>query len=156
MALKNLSKVVELPIEGTNRVLRMNFADKRFLARLLKLVNKYKSVDKEILAISEKVKAETDETKQAEVFLNELVKIQEDFKQSVNECFGFSVTDVIFGEDSLPDISDYADLFEQLAPYIIDARKTEEDKITALAERYGLKRVQADIASDESAVGSNV
>lgn len=142
MALKNLSRQVELPIEGTDKTLRMNFADKRFLSRLLKLVNKYSRFDEDITNISNSIPETATELEKADIFLDKLVEIEEKFKADINECFGFSVTDLLFGEDSLPSIEDYADLFEQLTPYISDARKAESEKIIALQTKYGLNRVE--------------
>lgn len=139
--IKNLSKEIELPIEGTDKKLKMNFSDKRFLSRLLKLVNRYKNFDKEISGISEKIAAEPDDLVKADMFLDELVKIEEGFKKDINECFGFSITDLLFGEGSLPDLEDYEALFTEIAPYMADARKLEAAKITSLQEKYGLNRV---------------
>lgn len=140
--LKDLRKTVELPIEGTDKVLKMNFSDKRFLYRLLKLVRKYQNFDKAITDISASIPQDADEVTQAEMLMDKLVQIEEDFKKDINECFGFSVTDLLFGEDSLPDIEDYAELFEQLTPYIADARKAENEKIANLTSKYGLTRIE--------------
>lgn len=139
--IKNLNKSVSIPIEGTDKKLTMNFADKRFLSRLLKLVNRYKNFDKEIAGISEKIEAEPDDLAKADMFLDELIKIEEGFKKDINECFGFSVTDLLFGEGSLPDLEDYEALFTEIAPYMADARKIEAEKIKDLQTKYGLNRV---------------
>lgn len=139
--IKNLNKSVSIPIEGTDKKLTMNFADKRFLSRLLKLVNRYKNFDKEIAGISEKIAAEPDDLAKADMFLDELIKIEEGFKKDINECFGFSVTDLLFGEGSLPDLEDYESLFTEIAPYMADARKVEAEKIKDLQTKYGLNRV---------------
>lgn len=139
--IKNLNKSVSIPIEGTDKKLTMNFADKRFLSRLLKLVNRYKNFDKEIAGISERIAAESDDLAKADMFLDELIKIEEGFKKDINECFGFSVTDLLFGEGSLPDLEDYEALFTEIAPYMADARKIEAEKIKDLQTKYGLNRV---------------
>lgn len=139
--IKNLNKSVSIPIEGTDKKLTMNFADKRFLSRLLKLVNRYKNFDKEIAGISEKIAAEPDDLAKADMFLDELIKIEEGFKKDINECFGFAVTDLLFGEGSLPDLEDYEALFTEIAPYMADARKIEAEKIKDLQTKYGLNRV---------------
>ena len=146
--IKNLNKTVELPIEGTDKTLKMNFSDKRFLSRLLKLVNKYTHFDEELAKLTKALPEGSSDLEQADYFLDELVKIEEQFKADINQCFGFSVTDVLFGEGSLPDIEDYAELFEQLTPYIVDARKVESDKIAVLQSRYGLDRVKVDTPSN--------
>lgn len=140
---KNLDKTVLITIDGTDRSFKMNFTDKRFLSKLLKLVNKYRSFDDRLKTIVDQLQAEAeqDEVQAGIKLLDQIVAIEEEFKADVNDCFGQNVTDIVFGEGSLPDIQDYAEFFEQIEPLIADARKMESEKLKSVLDKYGVQRI---------------
>ena len=74
--IKNLSLVTSIKIEGTDKELKVDFSDKRFINKLLKLVKKYQSIGQVIderVSEIEKIEAMSPEEKFA-FFQKELSK----------------------------------------------------------------------------------
>ena len=146
--IKNLSLVSEIKIEGTDKVIKVDFTDKRFVNRLLKLVKKYQNIGDEIDKEVEKIEAIEDELDKLIAFTDMENNILEDFKNDVDATFNTNLTEQLFGEKCLPAIERYYDLFDAIMPYVKAAKAQENDAIAEITKKYGLNNV--DIPSQEA------
>lgn len=151
--IKNLSLITSIKIEGTDKELKVDFSDKRFINKLLKLVKKYQTIgdviDERVTEI-EKIEDELDKLIAFSDMENEVLG---DFKNDVNETFNADVTGLLFG-DCLPDIERYFPLFESIIPYAQAAKAQENKMIADITDKYGIGRIQGNLAQAHG-VGSN-
>ena len=138
--IKNLSLVQEIKIEGTENVLKLDFSDKRFVNKLLKLIKKYENIEQELQVKFKSIENIEDPVDKLLAFSDIELEVLESFKDDVNDTFNFDLTGKLFG-DCVPAIERYIDLFESLTPYIIEAKERENKVIEAINEKYGLNRV---------------
>lgn len=132
--IKNLGRVLELNVEGTDRVLRIDFSDKRIVGNVLRLVKKYQNMDVEL---EERFNSVTTEDP-----IDKLIaysEIEEDvlntFKKDVDSAFNTNITEQLFG-DTLPGVERYAELFNIIIPFLQKYKKEEDTAINALNELY--------------------
>lgn len=132
--IKNLGKVLELNVEGTDRVLRIDFSDKRIVGNVLRLVKKYQNMDVELAERFDSVTTEDPIDK-----LIAYSEIEEDvlttFKKDVDSAFNTNITEQLFG-DTLPGVERYAELFNIIVPFLQEYKKEEDTAINALNELY--------------------
>lgn len=132
--IKNLGKVLELNVEGTDRVLRIDFSDKRIVGNVLRLVKKYQNMDVELAERFDSVTTEDPIDK-----LIAYSEIEEDvlttFKKDVDGAFNTNITEQLFG-DTLPGVERYAELFNIIVPFLQEYKKEEDTAINALNELY--------------------
>jgi hypothetical protein len=132
--IKNLGRVLELNVEGTDRVLRIDFSDKRIVGNVLRLVKKYQNMDTEL---AERYDAVTTEDP-----IDKLIaysEIEEDvlttFKKDVDGAFNTNITEQLFG-DTLPGVERYAELFSIIVPFLQEYKKEEDTAISELNRLY--------------------
>ena len=132
--IKNLGRVLELNVEGTDRVLRIDFSDKRIVGNVLRLVKKYQNMDTELAERFDAVKAEDPIDK-----LIAYSEIEEDvlttFKKDVDSAFNTNITEQLFG-DTLPGVERYAELFDIVIPFLQEYKKEEDTAISELNKLY--------------------
>lgn len=136
--IKNLGKVLELEVEGTGRVLKIDFSDKRIVGNVLRLVKKYQNMDTELEKRFNAVTAEDPIDK-----LIAYSEIEEDvlttFKKDVDSAFNTNIVEQLFG-DTLPGVERYAELFNIIIPFLQEYKKEEDTAINELNKLYNTDR----------------
>lgn len=135
--IKNLSMAVEIPIEGTNEVIKVDFSDTRFVAKLLKLVRKYRSLVEEIQEKFKKCDDIKDNLDKVIALFDIRDEILLEFKHDVDNTFNTNLTEKLFG-DCVPDIERYFVLFDALMPHMQQAKEQENTLIDKICQQYGL------------------
>ena len=135
--IKNLSRVFELNVEGTDKVVRIDFSDKRMSGNILRLVKKYQGIEDEL---NQQFKAVDDNTELSELDrLLAYTEIEENvltaFKDDVDKAFNTNITEQMFG-DTLPGVERYAELFQAVVPFIMDYKQAENDALAELNKLY--------------------
>lgn len=138
--IKDLSMVTKIQIEGTDKFINVDFTDKRFVNRLLKLVKKYQNIEN---IIQEKVKeldTIEDELDKLIAYSDMETEILEGFKDDINKTFNADITTMLFG-DCIPDIERYFPLFESIMPYVAAAKQQEMKLVDEVSKKYGINRL---------------
>lgn len=143
--IKNLSLITSIKIEGTDKELKVDFSDKRFINKLLKLVKKYQTIGDVIDERVSEIEKIDDELDKLIAFSDMENDILGDFKNDVNDTFNTDVTGLLFG-DCLPDIERYFPLFESIIPYAQAAKAQENEMIMNITNKYGINRIQGNLA----------
>ena len=135
--IKNLSRVFELNVEGTDKVVRIDFSDKRMSGNILRLVKKYQGIEDEL---NQQFKAVDDNTELSELDrLLAYTEIEENvltaFKDDVDKAFNTNITEQMFG-DTLPGVERYPELFQAVVPFIMDYKQAENDALAELNKLY--------------------
>ena len=138
---KNLSLEQEIKIEGSGEIIKLDFSDKRFVNKLLKLIKKYSNIEDELQREFSAVNNIEDPIDKLLAFSDIELKVLEDFKNDVNNTFNYDIVTKLFG-DCVPAIERYFDLFESLAPFVELAKERENDVIEAINEKYSLNRIE--------------
>lgn len=144
--INNLSLKTEIEIKGTavnggeNKKISVDFTDRRFSNRLLRLINRYSKIEDELVAKFEGIDEIEDEIERLLKTSDVEIEVLEDFKSNVNTVFGFDIVGELFG-DCLPDIERYFEFFEVLTPYVVEATKKEQERVSAVKSKYSLDRV---------------
>lgn len=139
--LKKLNTVSEISSPYTGHIFRMNFTDKRFVGRILKLLKDYKDIDKLIDDKIKNIDSIKDELDRAIAYNNMETEVLSDFKDSINEVFGNDFIDLYFDKDYLPDIYEYFPLFEDLSPYVNKAQEEQNEVINGIRKKYSIERI---------------
>lgn len=139
--LKKLSTVSEISSPYTGHVFKMNFTDKRFVGRILKLLKDYKDIDNNIDDRLKSIDGIEDELDRAIAYNNMETEVLSDFKNSINDVFGNDFIDLYFDKDYLPDIYEYFPLFEDLSPYVNKAQESQSAVIEEIRKKYGIDRI---------------
>lgn len=139
--LKKLSTVSEISSPYTGHVFKMNFTDKRFVGRILKLLKDYKDIDNSIDDRLKSIDGIEDELDRAIAYNNMETEVLSDFKNSINDVFGNDFIDLYFDKDYLPDIYEYFPLFEDLSPYVNKAQESQSAVIEEIRKKYGIDRI---------------
>ena len=139
--LKKLSTVSEISSPYTGNVFKMNFTDKRFVGRILKLLKDYKDIDNSIDDRLKSINDIEDELDRAIAYNNMETEVLSDFKNSINDVFGNDFIDLYFDKDYLPDIYEYFPLFEDLSPYVNKAQESQSAVIEEIRKKYGIDRI---------------
>lgn len=129
--------------DGTVFSLKLNFRDKRFVNRMLKLIQKWQR-------LGDTLDEELTKAESIEDAIDRLVaetdiecKVLTDFKADVESAFGAPIVDAMFGEGSMPSVEAYFDLFEAVTPYLAEAKKNEKAYIQRITQTYGIERLTA-------------
>lgn len=141
--LNSLSLVTELKVDGLDETLKLDFSDKRFVNKLLHLIKKYTNIEDTISDRLKELDNYEDELDKLVAFSDIETSILEEFKSDVNNTFNTDLTGALFG-DCLPSIERYYDLFEQLLPYVAEAKKHENEAIKAINKKYGFERIASE------------
>lgn len=137
--IKNLSKIWELHVEGTDNVVRVDFSDKRLVGNILRLMKKYKNIDDSLNKEFESV--ETEDALDELIAYTEIEeKVLTTFKEDVDKAFNTNITEQMFG-DTLPGIERYAKLFNTILPYLSDYKKEENAAIEELNKLYNTDKL---------------
>lgn len=132
--IKNLAKVLELNIEGTDKVLRIDFSDKRLVGNVLRLIKKYQNIEEELQNRFNSIEADNPIDK-----LLAYSEIEEDiltsFKNDVDKAFNTNITEQMFG-DTLPGVERYVGLFDVIMPFLQNYKKEEDSAIEELNKLY--------------------
>ena len=96
--IKNLSLVQQIKIEGTEDVLQLDFSDKRFINKLLKLIKKYENIEKELQLKFKTIEDIEDPVDRLLAFSDIELEVLESFKNDVNDTFNFDLTTKLFGD----------------------------------------------------------
>ena len=139
--LKKLSTVSEISSPYTGNVFKMNFTDKRFVGRILKLLKDYKDIDNSIDDRLKSINDIEDELDRAIAYNNMETEVLSDFKNSINDVFGNDFIDLYFDKDYLPDIYEYFPLFEDLSKYVNKAQESQSAVIEEIRKKYGIDRI---------------
>lgn len=132
--IKNLSKICELHVEGTDNVVRIDFSDKRLVGNILRLMKKYQNIDESLSKEIESV--ETEDALEKLIAYTEIEeRILTTFKEDVDKAFNTNITEQMFGE-ILPGVERYAELFNTILPYLSDYKKEENEAIEELNKLY--------------------
>ena len=141
--MKNLSLKQTITIEGTDTSFDVDFSDRAFVTKLIQLIKKYEGIEDKVnekmAEIENSGKDELEKLLDLELAQVEILKT---FKEDVNTTFGFAIVDKVFGEGCVPSIERYYPFFEELLPYIQQAREQEYKTQKFVAEKYGLKRIK--------------
>lgn len=132
--IKNLSKICELHVEGTDNVVRIDFSDKRLVGNILRLMKKYQNIDESLNKEFESVEIE-DALEKLIAYAEIEEKILTTFKEDVDKAFNTNITEQMFG-DTLPGVERYAELFNTILPYLSDYKKEENAAIEELNKLY--------------------
>lgn len=144
--IKSLKNVIELNVDGEDKVLRFDFSDVRFKNKILKLMKKWRDLGKEIEAKEEEIAGIKDNLDRLLEQSNYEVELYESFKDDINAAFDCDITGIMFG-NIVPSITRYSELFSRIAPYVEEASNKELSSIEALNKKYGLG-----IAADSSVI----
>lgn len=143
--IKNLNLGTEIEVEvpfsatGEKKKIVVDFTDRRFANKLLRLIQRYSNIGDEL---NEKFKGVDDIKDPIDKMLkcsDIEVEVLEEFKNSVDDVFGFKITDELFGK-CLPSIERYFEFFECLTPYVIEANTREAERVKSIKSKYSLDR----------------
>ena len=126
--------------DGKNKVISVDFTDRRFANRLLKLIHRYSNIEEEISNKFDGFDNIEDPIEKLLKFSDVEVEVLEDFKNGVNEVFGFDITKELFG-DCLPNIERYFEFSDTLTPYVLESNRIENERISAVKSKYSLDRL---------------
>lgn len=132
--IKNLSKICELHVEGTDNVVGIDFSDKRLVGNILRLMKKYQNIDDSLSKEFEAVETE-DALEKLIAYAEIEEKVLTTFKEDVDKAFNTNITEQMFG-DTLPGVERYAELFNTILPYLSDYKKEENAAIEELNKLY--------------------
>lgn len=132
--IKNLSKIYELHVEGTDNVVRIDFSDKRLAGNILRLMKKYQNIDDSLNKEFESVETE-DALEKLIAYAEIEERVLTTFKEDVDKAFNTNITEQMFG-DTLPGVERYAELFNTILPYLSDYKKEENAAIEELNKLY--------------------
>jgi len=132
--IKNLSKICELHVEGTDNIVRIDFSDKRLVGNILRLMKKYQNIDDSLNKEFESIETE-DALEKLIAYAEIEEKVLTTFKDDVDKTFNTNITEQLFG-DTLPGVERYAELFNTIVPYIADYKKEENAAIEELNKLY--------------------
>lgn len=140
-SIKSLSNAVEINVDGSGKVLYLDFSDKRFANRVLQLIKKWKNVDKELQDRADEIDAIEDEMDRL-IAMSELeVDILEKFKDDVNKVFGCDIVEAMFG-NILPSVERYSLLFDAVTPFIAESQEREREMLESVSRKYKLGTVK--------------
>lgn len=137
--IKNLSKICELHVEGTDNVVRVDFSDKRLVGNILRLMKKYQNIDESLNKEFESVETE-DALEKLIAYAEVEEKVLTTFKEDVDKAFNTNITEQMFG-DTLPGVERYAELFNTILPYLSDYKKEENAAIEELNKLYNTDKL---------------
>lgn len=137
--IKNLSKICELHVEGTDNVVRVDFSDKRLVGNILRLMRKYQNIDESLNKEFESIKTE-DDLEKLIAYAEIEEKVLTTFKEDVDKAFNTNITEQMFG-DTLPGVERYAELFNTILPYLSDYKKEENAAIEELNKLYNTDKL---------------
>lgn len=132
--IKNLSKICELHVEGTDNVIKIDFSDKRLVGNILRLMKKYQDIEDSLNKEFEAVETE-DALERLIAYAEIEEKVLTTFKDDVDRAFNTNITEQMFG-NTLPGVERYAELFNTIVPYIVDYKKEENAAIEELNKLY--------------------
>lgn len=134
--------------DGKPKVISVDFTDRRFANRLLKLIHRYSHIEEELTAKFAGLDEIEDKFEKLMRISDVEIEVLEEFKDTVNGVFGFDITGELYG-DCLPDIARYFELFEALTPYVVAANKVEQERVNDIKKKYGLDRIEQNAESNE-------
>ena len=137
-SIKNLSKVLNLKVEGTDKVLTIDFSDKRLVNRVLHLMKKYRGIDDKVNEKIQEISKIEDELDREIAFSDFYIEFLEEIKNDVNTAFNTDIVDALYG-DALVGVERYKELFEVVTPYIENIAKEESEAIDLINKEYNLK-----------------
>lgn len=137
-SIKNLSKVLNLKVEGTEKVLTIDFSDKRLVNRVLHLMKKYRGIDDKVNEKIKEISKIEDELDREIAFSDFYIEFLEEIKNDVNTAFNTNIVDTLYG-DALVGVERYKELFELVTPYIENTAKEESEAIDLINKEYNLK-----------------
>jgi DNA-binding protein H-NS len=143
ISIKDLSLTTEIEVSNGKKI-KVDFTDKRFVNKLLKLIKRYSNIEQEIDEKVAEIEKIEDDLDKLIAYTDMEVEILTEFKDAVDKTFNAPVTTILFGDDTLPTVERYFELFEALLPYAQAAREKENNKIIQLNEKYGFNRINKD------------
>ena len=141
--LRNISKLVEFEVEGTDRIVSLNLTDSGLLPRITAIPMKVDALKESIQADLEAVmNSEADDVEKGVKAAN----IQADFYKGladlVDEAFQTNLVEQYFGVGIVPTEESLVELLELLTPYILGARdEAEAEQTNKLLIDYSLERI---------------
>lgn len=139
--IKNLNMTTKIPIEGYDKVLELNLADKRVINKLIHAQVHYAKGDKFMEEVYEKAKSIEDPLERLAYISDMEIKFLTELKDIVNDIFGTDIVTPMFGE-GIPSVEMYFVIFEALAPYIREAVQKQKQISKTVIEKYGLNRIK--------------
>lgn len=129
--------------DGTKLELKLDFRDKRFVNRMLKLIQKWQSLGDRLEDEMRAAESIDDSIARLIAQTDIECKLLTDFKADVESAFGAPIVDAMFGEGCMPSVEAYFDLFEKVTPYLVKAKNEERDYIKQITQTYGIERLGA-------------
>lgn len=150
--IKKLNTITKIQIEGYDKGLELNLADKRVINKLIHAQVHYAKGDKFMEEVYEKAKSIEDPLERLAYISDMELKFLTELKDIVNDIFGTDIVTPLFG-DGVPSVEMYFVIFEALAPYIREAVKKQKEISQAITEKYGLDRLVKPDAEDTEKFG---
>lgn len=139
----DLRTVIEVTDSQTTAIkkIELDFTDRRFSNRLLKLIKRYSNMEDELKLKFASADGITDPIDKMIAVSDAEIEVLEEFKDNVNDVFGFDIVTELFG-DCLPSVERYFEFFEALTPYVLESNKRENERIAAVKDKYGIDRIE--------------
>lgn len=140
--IKSMNLKTEIQIgDNPENVISLDFSDRRFANRVLRLYNRYRNIEAELAAKFEGIDAIEDEIEKLLMYSDVEVELLEDFKKNINDTFGFDIVTKLYG-DCLPQIDRYIELFESITPYVIESNRREHERVRLVQTKYNPDRIK--------------